>query len=316
MPPNTAINISMTWYEWLLLVTLSILWGGSFFFIGVAVRELPAFTITVARVAPAAIALLLVMRMAGQRLPRGMAAWKAFAGMGFLNNVVPFSMITWGQKEIASGVASIIIASTPLLTVVFAHFTTTDEKMTGGRLVGVCIGLAGVAVMVGGDLLGGMSPHALALGALLVAAMSYAAASIYGRRFRALGVQPMATATGQVPLSSLMLIPMMLVVDRPWNLPVPSATTIAALAGLALLATSLGYVIYFRILATAGATNLALVTFLIPVSAILLGTTFLDEVLLPKHLMGMALIGLGMAAVDGRPWKRITAMRLFKGGVK
>ena len=154
-------------YEWGLLITLSVLWGGSFFFNGVAIKELPTFTVVVGRVAMAAIILLLVMSVTGQRMPKETRVWMAFFGMGFLNNVVPFSLIVWGQIHVASGVASILNATTPLFTVVVAHFLILDEKMTGGRLLGVGIGFVGVVVMIGGDVLEGKSLNLLALLAIL-----------------------------------------------------------------------------------------------------------------------------------------------------
>ena len=167
MSPKPTINTSMNPYEWGLLITLSVLWGGSFFFNGVAIKELPTFTVVVGRVAMAAIILLLVMRVTGQRMPKETSVWMAFFGMGFLNNVVPFSLIVWGQIHVASGVASILNATTPLFTVVVAHFLILDEKMTGGRLLGVGIGFVGVVVMIGGDVLEGKSLNLLALLAIL-----------------------------------------------------------------------------------------------------------------------------------------------------
>jgi drug/metabolite transporter (DMT)-like permease len=228
--------------------------------------------------------------------------------MGFLNNVVPFSLIAWGQSHIASGVASILNATTPLFTVVIAHVLTKDEKMTVTRLLGVIVGLVGVALMIGTDVLQSLGVNILAQLAILAAAISYAFAGVFGRRFREMGISPMAAATGQVTASSVMLLPIMLAVDKPWILPVPSPATIGALVGVAILSTALAYILYFRILATAGATNLLLVTFLIPVSAILLGVLVLNEVLLPKHFIGMALIGGGLAAIDGRPIKAVRAL--------
>jgi len=145
--------------------------------------------------------------------------------------------------------------------------------------------------------------------ACLGAALAYAFAGVFGRRFRALGITPLATATGQVTASSLMLLPIMLFIDQPWTLAMPSIGTIGALIGLAGLSTALAYIIYFRLLATAGATNLLLVTLLIPVSAILLGVLILGEIMDAKHFAGMALIGLGLAAIDGRLWKLATARR-------
>jgi drug/metabolite transporter (DMT)-like permease len=288
-----------------LLLTLSVLWGGSFFFNGVAVKELPTFTIVVARIALAAAMLLLVLNLTGAGLPRERRVWAAFFVMSLLNNALPFSLIVWGQSHIASGVASILNATTPLCTVIVAHMLTADEKMTGGRLIGVLLGLAGVGVMIGSEALASLGIDVAAQLACLAAAISYAFAGVFGRRFRNMGVTPMQTAAGQVTASSLILLPVMLLVDRPWTLPAPGAATILALVGVATLSTALAYVLYFRILATAGATNLLLVTFLIPASAILLGVVILEETLRPQHIAGLILIGIGLGAIDGRPWRAL-----------
>jgi len=295
----------MTMREWAMLLVLAAVWGGSFFFNGIAVRELPVFTIVVSRVALAALILAALLRLAGETLPREPRIWRAFFAMGFINNVIPFSLIVWGQQHIASGVASILNASTPLFTVVLAHSLTHDEKMSAGRVAGVVTGFAGVAVMIGLDAAQALGTHVVAQALCLAGAVSYAFAGIYGRRFRAMGLSPMVTATGQVTASSVLLVPLVLVVDRPWTLAMPGTATLAALVGVAAISTALAYVLYFRILSSAGATNLLLVTFLIPVSAILLGVLFLDEVLLPRHVAGMALIGLGLSAIDGRPWRAL-----------
>lgn len=306
MSSKSTINTSMSLLEWVLLIVLSILWGGSFFFNGVAIRELPTFIIVVGRLVLGAVTLLIVMRAMGQRMPLERRVWMDFFVMGLLNNVVPFSLIVWGQTLVASGVASILNATTPLFTVIVAHYWTSDEKMTVGRLFGIGVGFVGVVVMIGGDLLQRGLLDSLAPMAILGAALSYAFAGVYGRRFKSTGISPIATATGQVTASSVILIPVMLLVDRPWTVPLPSMATLGALAGLAVLSTALAYILYFRILKTAGATNLLLVTFLIPVSAIMLGTAVLDEILLPKHYFGMGLIGMGLAAIDGRLWTRFT----------
>jgi drug/metabolite transporter (DMT)-like permease len=177
--------------------------------------------------------------------------------------------------------------------------------MTGGRLIGVLLGLAGVGVMIGSEALASLGIDVAAQLACLAAAISYAFAGVFGRRFRNMGVTPMQTAAGQVTASSLILLPVMLLVDRPWTLPAPGAATILALVGVATLSTALAYVLYFRILATAGATNLLLVTFLIPASAILLGVVILEETLRPQHIAGLILIGIGLGAIDGRPWRAL-----------
>jgi drug/metabolite transporter (DMT)-like permease len=301
MPPSRT---SMTAAEWGMLIALSVLWGGSFFFNGVAVKELPPLTIVFSRVALAAATLHLVMAATGRRLPGNGQVWLAFAGMGVLNNVIPFTLIVWGQSQIASGVASILNATTPLFTVLVAHGFTADERLTPMRVAGIVAGFAGVAVMLAGPDFGLGGAPVLAYAACLGAAASYGLASVFGRRFRSLEVAPMSVATGQLTMSSLMLAPLMLIADRPWTLALPGLDTMLALIGLATVSTALAYILFFRILAGAGATAISLVTFLIPPSAILLGIAFLGEVLLPRHLLGMALIGLGLALVDGRLMRR------------
>lgn len=285
---------------WALLLALAVVWGGSFFFNGVAVRELPSFTLVWLRVAVASSALLLVLRLRGQGLPSGSRVWIAFFGMGLLNNALPFVLIVWGQRHIASGLASILNATTPLFTVVLAHLLTPDERLAILKAVGVAVGFAGAVLMVGPDAFGGLGTGVAAQLACLAAALAYAFAGIFGRRFKRMGVAPIAAAAGQVCASTVLLLPIALLVDRPWTLDVPSAATWGAVLGVGLLSTALAYVLYFRILASAGATNLLLVTFLIPVTAILLGAFVLGETLLPRHFGGMALIGAGLGFIDGR----------------
>lgn len=295
--------------DWGLLVALSILWGGSFFFVGIAVRELPPLTIVAMRVALAALALGGLLRILGLPMPRDRRTWVAFFAMGVLNNLLPFCLIVWGQTQISSGVASVLNATTPLFGVLVAHVLTRDEKMTGNRLAGVLVGFAGVAVMIGPTALAGLGNGLLPQLAVLGAALSYSFAGIFGRRFKGMGVSPLVTATGQVTASTLMLVPVALLVDRPWTLPMPSTAAWGAVVGIALLSTALAYVIFFRVLASAGATNLMLVTFLIPVSAILLGGLFLGERLAVRHGIGMALIAGGLAAIDGRLFARLGQRR-------
>jgi drug/metabolite transporter (DMT)-like permease len=284
--------------DWLLLIALSVVWGGSFFFAKVAVAEVPPLTIVLVRVGLAAIALLVVLRAIGQAMPRDPRIWAAFFGMGLLNNLIPFSLIFWGQTQIGSGLAAILNATTPLFTVLVAHVLTAEEKLTPKRLAGVVLGIAGVAVMIGPQVLGGLGGAVLAQLAVLGAALSYGFASIFGRRFRTL--PPMVTATGQVSATSVMMLPIVCLVDRPWTLPVPGWSTVSALVGLALLSTALAYVFYFKLLARVGATNTALVTLLIPPSALMLGSIVLGEAMTGRAWAGMALIALGLVALDGR----------------
>lgn len=297
---NTSIKLNMGAPEWAMVIALSIVWGGSFFTVGIAVQELPPLTIVVCRVGLAAIGLWAFCIVSGIRMPSRLQAWLAFAGMGTLNNAIPFSLIVWGQTEIASGLASILNATTPFFGVLVANALTSDERASSAKLAGVLIGLGGVIWMVGATALSGLGDAVWAQLAILGAAVSYAFAGVYGRRFRTMGIAPVATATGQVTCSTLLLVPLMLVIDQPWTLSAPELETMVALVALALISTSLAYVLYFRILAAAGATNLLLVTFLIPPVAILLGIAFLGEVLEWRYIGGMALIFAGLVMIDGR----------------
>ncbi len=285
----------MSALAWSLLLALSILWGGSFFFVGVAVAEVPPLTLVTLRVGIAAALLWAALPLLRTAPPR---RWGAIAVMAALNNALPFTLIAWAQQTLPSGLAAILNATTPLWTVLVAHALTVEERATPGRILGVLLGFAGVVAMMGGAAAGGSLWPTLAM---LAATLSYALAGVWGRRFRALGVAPMQAALGQVSVSAALMLPLALALEKPWAMPTPSAVAMAAVLGLAALSTALAYVLYFRILAMAGAVNLLLVTFLIPVSAILLGTLVLQEALHPRHLLGMALIGAGLAAIDGRP---------------
>jgi drug/metabolite transporter (DMT)-like permease len=291
----------MTRSDWLRLLTLSLLWGGSFFFVEVALRGLPPLSIVWCRVALGAVILVVAMRAMGVGLP-GRAAWPALLVMGFLNNAVPFTLFVVAQGQITGSLAAILNATTPLFTVVVAHLATADERLTVAKVAGLGLGFAGVVVMMGGAALTGDGAAKIAC---LLAAFSYALAGVWGRRFRRMGVPPLATAFGQVAASSMLLLPVWLVVDRPWALPLPNAEVWAAVIGIAALSTALAYLLYFRLLASAGATHLLLVTFLIPVSATLLGVVLLEERLAGQHLAGFGLIAAGLVAMDGRVWRRL-----------
>lgn len=305
-PPSSSrirtsrIRTSMGAVEWGMLLLLSVLWGGSFFFVGVAVGELPTLTIVGLRVSLAALALWLVVAALKRSVPRRPSVWLAFLAMGLLNNAVPFGLFVWGQQTIASGLAAILNATTPLFTVVVAGLLLADEPINARKLAGVAIGFGGVLVMIGPEALAGLGVDTWAQLACLGAALSYACAGVFGRRFKRLEVAPVVVAAGQVTASTLVLVPVALVVDRPWTLASPAVSTWAAIIALAVLSTAAAYILYFQILQRAGATNLLLVTFLIPVSAIGLGVLFLGERLEVIQLTGMMVIGAGLAAIDGR----------------
>ncbi len=285
--------------EWALLLVLSFLWGGSFFFFKVLARELPPFTIAFGRVALAALALNAVLLLRRDALPASPCLWAAFAVMGALNNAVPFTLIAWGEARISSGLASILNATTPIFTVIAAHFATANERLDWGKGAGVLLGFGGAAALIGPETIAGSVQDIAGAAACLGAALSYACAGIYGRRFT--GLAPLKVAAGQITASALLLLPFAALADRVWALPPPSAAAWGALLGISLVSTALAYMIYFRILAAAGATNLLLVTFLLPGSALALGVLVLGERVAPNAMIGLALIGLGLAGIDGRP---------------
>ena len=293
---------------WAMLILLSMLWGGSFFFVGFAVSELPSLTIVTLRVGIAAITLWSIALIIGLCPPTSLQVWGTFLRMGLLNNVIPFALIVWGQTQIASGLASILNAATPIFTIVVARILLADERTTPLKLAGVGIGFIGVIVMIGLPALSGSS-RLLAQLAIIAAALSYAFAGVYGRRFKTMGINPIVTAAGQVTTSTLVLLPLTLLVDGPLDVTRISTGTWAAITGLAVASTAIAYVLYFKILELAGATNVLLVTLLVPVSAILLGSLFLNESLEVIHFVGMLLIALGLSAIDGRLWLRLKPAR-------
>lgn len=284
--------------EWLLMLALSVLWGASFLFIRMAVAEIAPIPLVLARVVLAAAILWAVVLLRGLDLPRTPASWAAFAGMGILNNVIPFSLLFWAQQHLTTGLAAVLNATTPLWTVLLAHWLTSDERMLPRKVVGVLIGLAGVGVMIGPAATQDLGAAFWAELAVIGAALSYGFAGIFGRRFK--GSPPLMTATGQLTMSSLMLALPVLVMAPPWAMPMPSPTAVMAVVALAALSTALAYIMYFRILAKAGASNASLVTQLVPVSAMLLGAIVLAEPVTTRQLLGMAAIAVGLAVIDGR----------------
>ncbi len=308
---NTPPPLQMTVTEWFTLAFLSMIWGGSFFFMGVAVHDVPPLTIVWLRVCLAAVALNLYVHMRGMTMPSlgEWRTWRVMAGMAVFNNILPFSLITWAVGHMESGVASILNATTPLFAVLVAHFFTTHEKMTRLRVAGIVLGMIGVAVLMGGGSLALEPLKVMAELACLLASCAYAFSGLFVKPLKAAQLPSIVLATGQVTTATVILLPILLMVERPWTMAMPAVTSLAAVASLALLSTAFAYSLYFRILTRAGATNASLVTFLVPVSAILLGTVLLGEHLLPKHFAGMAIIALGLLAIDGRPWYWLMARR-------
>jgi drug/metabolite transporter (DMT)-like permease len=257
-------------------------------------------TLVTLRVGIAAALLWASAPFLGVALPRSAKAVATVAVLGFGNCALPFALIAWGQTHLPSGLASILNAATPLFSVLAAHVLTAEEKLSGLKVFGTVAGLTGVAWLIGPDLLTGAGANLWAELAVLAAALAYALSAIFGRRVRALGLRPADVAAGQLTAATLYLAPLALVIDRPWTLPAPSAATIAAVLAIAAFSTALAYVVYFRILAGAGATNVLLVTLLVPATSVVLGALFLHERLMGRQFLGFALIALGLAFIDGR----------------
>src|SRR5215217_4498472 len=294
------INQEMTGREWAILLMLAVIWGGAFMFIGVAVRHVAPLTYVWLRLSIAAIGMLVFLKLKGERLGLPRQVWGSILLLALLNNALPFTLFGWGQTHIASGLASILNATTPIWGVVVAHFLTHDERMSPRKIAGVLLGFGGVATMIGPSLLSSVGTNALAQLACVTASLSYALAAVWARRFRRMGVSPLSVTTGQLSAGALMMLPMSMLIDQPWTHPFPPLTAWGAIVSLALFCTAFGYVLYFRLIATSGATNALLVTLLVPPVAILLGGLFLNETLAPRDFIGLGLIALGLAAIDGR----------------
>ena len=294
---NKAMGIKL----WCLIIFLSIIWGASFFFVEIAVEKMTPLTIVLYRVGFAAFLLLAFVRLTGRKMPKTIGIWGAFLALGALNNAIPFTLITWGQSHIDSSLASILNATAPVFSVILAHFLTKDEPLTKNRLAGVLFGWGGVALLIGIDALNGAGMKMAGQLAVLGAALFYAFAAIFARRFK--DIDPVVVSAGMLTGSTIIMIPMAFIMEQPLALD-PTPVTWAALFGLAAISTSLAYIIYFYVLSKAGATNILLVTFLIPVSAIFLGMAVLGENPGWNAFAGMGLIFIGLVLIDGRLLKR------------
>ena len=294
------IRTMMNGRDWAILAALAVLWGGAFVFIGVTVRHVDPLTYVWLRLAIAAAAMWIFLAWKGQGLGLPKQLWGGIFLLALLNNALPFALFGWGQTHIASGLASILNATTPIWGVVVAHFFTADERMSPRKVAGVLVGFGGVAVMFGPSLFATIGTNALAQLACIAASLSYALAAVWARRYKPLGLSPLSVTTGQLTAGALMMLPVMLLVDQPWTKAMPPIEAWGSIVALALFCSALGYVLYFRLIDSAGATNALLVTLLVPPIAIFLGALLLGETLAPQDSLGLALIALGLAAIDGR----------------
>jgi drug/metabolite transporter (DMT)-like permease len=283
--------------DWLLLAFLSVLWGATFFFIAVANPEVPPFTLVLARVGIAALVLVPFVFVLGHRLPDSVAGWQPFVVQAIVNNVIPFTLMVYGQQRIASGLAAVLNATTPLFTLIIARLFAGDA-LTASKLAGVLLGVAGVGVLVGPEALSSNASSVIGMLCVLGAALSYGVSALWMRRLR--HIPPLVSSAAQLTCSTAMLLPMALVIDRFWLLPNPGAPALLAVLGLAVFSTALAYIVFFRISATAGPGNVMLVTLLIPVTATALGVLVLGERLTGNQVAGALVIASGLVVIDGR----------------
>src|SRR3954453_948108 len=268
-PPAAAhdahmIRAQMNRSDWLILGTLALIWGGAFFFIGIAVKHVPPLTYVWLRLTIAAAAMWTFVRLRGHDVGLPREVWGSILLLALLNNAIPFALFGWGQTHIASGLASILNATTPIWGVLVAHFLTHDERMSPRKIAGVLLGFGGVATMIGPSLLRNIGSSAMAQLACVTASLSYALAAVWARRFRRMGVSPLSVTTGQLTAGAIIMLPLSLFIDRPWTHAFPPLGALAAITALGLFCTAFGYVLYFRLIDRAGATNALLVTLLVP----------------------------------------------------
>lgn len=305
MTPAQTPTINLT--SALLLLGLATVWGGSFFFAEIALREVPPLTITLHRVFWAVPALLLIVWLKGIKVPTAPAAWLCYLGMGALNNAIPFSLIFWGQTQIDSGLASILNGTTAVFGAVVAGVLLVDEPLTGRKIVGALFGLLGVAAIMGMEALTDFNPANLGQLAVLGAALSYAFAGVWGKRFLS-GYPPIMNAFGMLVGAMVLMMPVTLFVDGVPSFAL-SGEVWASLLAVALMSTAVAYLLYFEILVRAGSANLLLVTLLIPPIAVGLSYTFLGERLGQDAVYGFILIAMGLAITDGRLLRRFSKKR-------
>ena len=295
-------NYTMNAKEWSLLVLVSIIWGLSFFFIEIALRELGSFSVVVYRIGIAALLVTALLYIRGGRLRLELGDWGLFFILGLFNNFLPFSLIAWGQVSIDSSLASILNSTTPMFSVVMAHFLTHDEHLTRNRIIGIVLGIVGVSLLVGPQALQGISANVLGQLAILGAGMSYAYGAIFARRLNRMSI--LEAIAGTLICATMMVLPVALLLESPFTTSL-SLATIGALLGLSVLGTAFAYMLYFHIIRTAGPTNTLLVTFLVPITALLMGVLVLGENLGRHAILGMLIIFIGLIAVDGRIIRRL-----------
>ncbi|HEY5797982.1 MAG TPA: EamA family transporter [Bosea sp. (in: a-proteobacteria)] len=280
--------------ELCLLLLLATLWGGSYSFIKIGVETIPPVTLIAARTLIAGAILLAVLRWRGVSLPRDLATWRLFLVQACLNSVVPFTLIAWAERSVDAGLATILSSTSPIFVVLMTCLAGTAERLSRLRLAGIAAGLAGTVLVVGMQAMSGFGEQLAAQLALVVASLCYAGAALFGRNFK--GLDPIMPAAGSLVCGALLLLPLSLVLDRPWTL-APSAQSIQALIALSVFSTALAFVIYFRLIARLGSVATTSVAYLRVPTGVLIGMVFLGEALAPTAWAGLVLVVGGVLAM-------------------
>src|SRR5215467_10147969 len=236
--PNIATELA-------LLVLLATLWGASYTFIKIGVATIAPITLIAARTSIAGLLLLSIMRWRGLTTPSDLATWRRFMFQACLNSVIPWTLIAWGERYVDAALATILNSAAPIFTFLFTALVTRHEAATPRKLFGVIAGMAGICLIIGVKAFDRAGETLLAEIAIVAATICYACAAIFSRGFK--GLDPMAPAAGSLLCGAAVLIPLSLVVERPWTL-TPSTSSVAALAGLAVFSTAAAFVIYFRLI--------------------------------------------------------------------
>ncbi|NPT47607.1 EamA family transporter [Paraburkholderia sp. 1N] len=278
----------------ILLLTLSTLWGASYTFIRVGVATIPPLTLIAARTLIAGSVLLLWMTVQRVSMPRDPAVWRRFVVQALLNSVVPFTLIAWAERSVEAGLATILNSASPVMAFLGTWLITRHEQITPRKLFGVTAGIAGIGLVVGVNAFEGLGRQLIPQLAIVAATVCYAGAAIYGRSFR--GLSPVAPAAGSLIVGAILLVPVSLVVDRPWTLH-PSLQSLLALMALAVFSTAMAFVIYFRLIPTLGSVGTTAQAYLRVPIGVAIGIAFLGESLSPSAWLGLGCVVAGVAAM-------------------
>jgi drug/metabolite transporter (DMT)-like permease len=292
---------SISTAAWISMAVLGAIWGASFVSVRIALDEIGPLTAVAHRTFWAMLVLWGIVFALRMSIPRDARIWLGFVVMGLLNNLIPFSLMAWGQLHVESGLTSILNASTAVFGVLFAAAFFADERLSLRKGVGVLLGFLGVTTAIGLENLHDFDIRSLAQIAILGGTVSYALAGVWARK-KLSGLRPQVAAAGMLTGSTLMAVPLAWLVEGPIRFDL-QPVTMMAIAYYALIATAGAYMLYYRVLGMAGSGNLMLVTLLVAPVAIVLGALILGEQLAPNAYAGFALLALGLAILDGRLWR-------------